>query len=246
MKALILNSGLGSRMGALTKEHPKCMTEIAPGETIVSRQLRLLSDAGIRDVVMTTGVFAEVLRNYCESLGLPIRITYVLNPRCRETNYIYSIYCAREELEDDILLMHGDLVFGRDVLDGMLARAMHATSELGAKLDSAADLLFYAVMLIRIFPVLWQKLPRSIWLIVGAAVFIRLISYSYVAIRYHRFSSMHTAGNKLTGLMVFLTPYFISLPEAFATPCCFAVAIVAFLSSAQELMMHLRKQTYAS
>ena len=133
-----------------------------------------------------------------------------------------------------------------DVLDGMLARAMHATSELGAKLDSAADLLFYAVMLIRIFPVLWQKLPRSIWLIVGAAVLIRLISYGYVAIRYHRFSSMHTAGNKLTGLMVFLTPYFISLPETFATPCCFAVAIVAFLSSAQELLMHLRKQTYAS
>ena len=121
MKALILNSGLGSRMGALTKEHPKCMTEIAPGETIVSRQLRLLSDAGIRDVVMTTGVFADVLRDHCESLGLPIRITYVLNPRCRETNYIYSIYCAREELEDDILLMHGDLVFGRDVLDGMLS-----------------------------------------------------------------------------------------------------------------------------
>ena len=120
MKALILNSGLGSRMGALTKEHPKCMTEISPGETIVSRQLRLLSDAGIRDVVMTTGVFADVLQEYCESLGLPLRITYVLNPRCRETNYIYSIYCAREELEDDILLMHGDLVFGRDVLDGML------------------------------------------------------------------------------------------------------------------------------
>lgn len=121
MKALILNSGLGSRMGALTKEHPKCMTEIAPGETIVSRQLRLLSDAGIRDIVMTTGVFADVLQDYCESLGLPLRITYVLNPRCRETNYIYSIYCAREELKDDILLMHGDLVFGRDVLDGMLA-----------------------------------------------------------------------------------------------------------------------------
>ena len=121
MKALILNSGLGSRMGALTKEHPKCMTEIAPGETIVSRQLRLLSDAGIRDVVMTTGVFADVLRDYCESLGLPLRITYVLNPRCRETNYIYSIYCAREELEDDLLLMHGDLVFGRDVLEGMLS-----------------------------------------------------------------------------------------------------------------------------
>ncbi len=28
MKALILNSGMGSRMGVLTSEHPKCMTEI--------------------------------------------------------------------------------------------------------------------------------------------------------------------------------------------------------------------------
>ena len=121
MKALILNSGLGSRMGALTKEHPKCMTEIGPGETIVSRQLRMLSDAGIREAVMTTGVFAEVLQEYCEGLKLPVRITYVRNPRCRETNYIYSIYCAREELEDDILLMHGDLVFDRDVLRDMLA-----------------------------------------------------------------------------------------------------------------------------
>lgn len=121
MKALILNSGLGSRMGALTKEHPKCMTEIGPGETIVSRQLRMLSDAGIREAVMTTGVFAEVLQEYCEGLELPVRITYVRNPRCRETNYIYSIYCAREELEDDILLMHGDLVFDRDVLRDMLA-----------------------------------------------------------------------------------------------------------------------------
>jgi len=42
MKALILNSGLGSRMGEITKTHPKCMTEILEEETIVSRQLKLL------------------------------------------------------------------------------------------------------------------------------------------------------------------------------------------------------------
>ena len=57
MKALILNSGLGSRMGVLTAEHPKCMTEIAYGETILSRQLKMLVEAGIEDVVMTTGAF---------------------------------------------------------------------------------------------------------------------------------------------------------------------------------------------
>ncbi len=121
MKALILNSGLGSRMGELTKEHPKCMTEIAPGETIVSRQLRLLYGAGVKEIVMTTGVFEEVLQGHCASLGLPLEIKYVLNPRCRETNYIYSIYCAREVLRDDVILMHGDLVFEESVLAAMLA-----------------------------------------------------------------------------------------------------------------------------
>lgn len=121
MKALILNSGLGSRMGDLTREQPKCMTEIGKGETIVSRQLKMLSEAGIREIVMTTGVFADVLWEYCDGLELPLQILYVLNPRCRETNYIYSIYCAREYLEDDILLLHGDLVFENSVLYDMLA-----------------------------------------------------------------------------------------------------------------------------
>ena len=121
MKALILNSGLGSRMGVLTSEHPKCMTEIAPGETILSRQLRQIADAGISDVVITTGYYDDVLVSYCRSLELPLQFTFVKNPIYDQTNYIYSIYCARETLDDDILLMHGDLVFDRIVLDRVLA-----------------------------------------------------------------------------------------------------------------------------
>ena len=121
MKALILNSGLGRRMGVLTSEHPKCMTEISGTETILSRQLRLLAAAGIRDVVITTGYFDNIIVNYCHSLRLPLEITFVNNPRYAETNYIYSIYCARELLDDDILLLHGDLVFEPSVLDDLLA-----------------------------------------------------------------------------------------------------------------------------
>lgn len=111
MKALILNSGMGSRMGVLTSEHPKCMTEISSEETILSRQLQQIIDAGIEEVVMTTGAFDKVLVKYCEGLNLPIKITFVNNEKYAETNYIYSIYCAKEHLDDDIVLMHGDLVF---------------------------------------------------------------------------------------------------------------------------------------
>ena len=117
MKALILNSGLGSRMGVLTSEHPKCMTEISATETILSRQLRQIAAAGITEVVMTTGLFDSVLVNYCNSLDLPLHYTFVKNPVYDKTNYIYSIFCAKDYLDDDIILMHGDLVFENEVFD---------------------------------------------------------------------------------------------------------------------------------
>ena len=117
MKALILNSGLGSRMGVLTSEHPKCMTEIMYTDTILSRQLKLIADSGITDVVMTTGYYDKILENYCYSLDLPLSYTFVKNPLYDKTNYIYSIYCAREYLDDDIILMHGDLVFENSVFE---------------------------------------------------------------------------------------------------------------------------------
>ena len=121
MKAVILNSGMGTRMGALTKEHPKCMTEIAERVTIISSQLKYLSELGVKDVVITTGYFNDVLVEYCKSLDLQLNIEYVFNPLYSKTNYIYSLYCAREILRDsDIILMHGDLVFERRVLEEIL------------------------------------------------------------------------------------------------------------------------------
>lgn len=120
MKALILNSGMGSRMGVLTSEQPKCMTEISAKETILSRQLAQLSKIGVEDVVMTTGYYDANLVNYCQSLDSAIHFTFVKNPKYQETNYIYSIYCAREYLDDDVILMHGDLVFENSVIDEIM------------------------------------------------------------------------------------------------------------------------------
>lgn len=122
MKALILNSGLGHRMGDITKAHPKCMTEIPGNDTILSRQLRLLEKAGIKEVVMTTGYFDQVLVDYCKSLDLSLEIKFVNNPVYDKTNYIYSIHCAKDELDDDIILMHGDLVFEDSILPEMMSR----------------------------------------------------------------------------------------------------------------------------
>ena len=120
MKALILNSGMGTRMGEITSVHPKCMTEINEKETILSRQLKQLVEYGIDEVVMTTGYFDDILIRYCMSLGLPIKFEFIKNDKYSETNYIYSIYCARDYLNDDIILLHGDLVFDNQVLGMVL------------------------------------------------------------------------------------------------------------------------------
>ena len=121
MKALILNSGLGSRMGVITKEHPKCMTEVSFKNTILSRQLRLLASFGIEEVVMTTGYYDQILIDYCDALHLSMKFTFVKNPEYATTNYIYSIYCAKEQLvDDDIILIHGDLVFESQVMEAVI------------------------------------------------------------------------------------------------------------------------------
>ena len=112
MKAIILNSGIGNRMGEFTQTHHKSMARLQNGETIFGRQLRILRANGIRDFVITTGPFAEQLQNVASrSLFSDCRFTWVPNPVYRDTNYIYSLYLAREALDTDCLLLHGDLVF---------------------------------------------------------------------------------------------------------------------------------------
>ena len=50
-----------------------------------------------------------------------------------------------------------------DAVDGTVARKLKLESEFGAKLDSVADLLFYAVMLLKLLPHLIRLLPAWLW-----------------------------------------------------------------------------------
>jgi alcohol dehydrogenase class IV/choline kinase len=122
MRALILNSGHGQRMGQFTAHHHKSMARLTNGETIFHRQLRLLAAAGVNQFVVTTGPFADQLAGEAgrgEFAGLDIR--FVANPDYSATNYIYSMHLAAPQLVGhDLLVLHGDLVFGADVVPGLL------------------------------------------------------------------------------------------------------------------------------
>ena len=129
-----------------------------------------------------------------------------------------------------------------DALDGFVARKTGTQSDLGAKLDSVADLLFYTVMMIKILPVLIKEMPKLIWLFVALVLAIRLASYLVAAYKYHRFSSMHTYLNKLTGAAVFILPFMLITPVK--TFYAFFAVSLGIAASLEELIIHFKSESY--
>ena len=121
MKALILNSGMGTRMGSDKGKSHKCLTGLSHGQTILGRQLSQLRECGVTEVVMTTGYNSLAIERYCEENDFGVNITFVENPLYQSTNYIYSVYLARDFLGCEHISLHGDLVFEKKVLEMSIA-----------------------------------------------------------------------------------------------------------------------------
>lgn len=100
-----------------------------------------------------------------------------------------------------------------DVLDGWLARRWGIQSNLGAKLDSTADLAFFTISLI-----IW--LPRihvADWIVswvIGIFGF-RCISMIVAYDKFQQFIPfLHTNLNKLSGLLLFFIPVVVFFPDS--------------------------------
>jgi phosphoenolpyruvate phosphomutase len=119
MKAIILNSGMGTRLGELTQSNPKSLVKLTANETIFSRAVKILSDVGIDKFIITTGYLNEVLIDYCRENFPQINFMFVHNPVYDKTNYIKSIDLIGE-IEDDVILLHGDLVFEKKTAESII------------------------------------------------------------------------------------------------------------------------------
>ncbi|MBQ9354606.1 MAG: CDP-alcohol phosphatidyltransferase family protein [Clostridia bacterium] len=129
-----------------------------------------------------------------------------------------------------------------DSVDGFIARKLKITSEFGAKLDSVADLTFYSVMMIKLMPKLFEQLWGFNWAFVIIILIVRISAYAVSAVRFHRFSSLHTILNKMTSIGVFAVPYLILLPTTAFNIYGLCVCIIAFCGSLQELVYYCKKE----
>lgn len=106
---------MGSRLNRLTENTPKCLIKLYNGETIFERQIRILSECGITNFIVTTGPFKEHLYKTADKFK-NLNFEFIENKDYRNTNYIVSMNNAGGLLDDDILLLHGDLVFNKNLI----------------------------------------------------------------------------------------------------------------------------------
>ena len=113
MKCIILNSGMGTRLGVLTKNNPKSLVKLSENKTIFSNAIEILSKFEIEEFIITTGYLANVLKEYVKTNFPHLKFKFIHNPAYDKTNYIKSIDLI-PELNDDIVLIHGDLIFSEN------------------------------------------------------------------------------------------------------------------------------------
>lgn len=120
MQAVILAAGRGSRLRGVTKGVPKCLLPVG-STTIIEYQLALLRRLGIEEIAIVTGYRADEVRR---ALGEAYH--YILNPRFRTTDTLYSLWLAHDWVRGDVLLCNGDVVAHPQIYQRLLASSGNA------------------------------------------------------------------------------------------------------------------------
>lgn len=141
------------------------------------------------------------------------------------------------------------LVYGlcgaTDALDGFVARKFNLTSKFGSILDSVSDLIFLGVMGFKILPTLLKLLPIWNWVLILVPIGLQTIAYIICAIKFKKFSAIHTYANKLMSAAIFFYPFsFIGfLPYIYETYVG-VFGSVAILASIEINLIHIFSKKY--
>lgn len=117
-----------------------------------------------------------------------------------------------------------------DMIDGTIARKTNSASAFGAKMDTAADFVFVSVALVKILQAI--HIPHWLWIWGGAIAMIKIGNIIWGFVSEKQFLSLHTAMNKLTGLLLFLLPLTLSFMELKYSSV--AVCSIATFAAIQE------------
>ena len=117
--ALLLAAGTGSRLFPLTQNSPKCLTLVSD-KSILERLINNLKSKGFKRLVIVTGYEKECIMDYLGEKSGDISIEYIYSPLYKTTNNIYSLWMARNIINEPFVLFESDLVLNSNLLDEMV------------------------------------------------------------------------------------------------------------------------------
>jgi choline kinase len=132
--ALLLAAGTGSRLFPLTKSSPKCLT-LVNEKSILERLVNNLKKQGFTRLVIVTGYKKECIMDFLGSQSGNLSIEYVHSPLYRTTNNIYSLWMARNIINEPFVLLESDLVLNTSLLDEMVFPNRMAVAKMQPWLD---------------------------------------------------------------------------------------------------------------
>ena len=115
--AVILAAGMGTRLKEIGQAAPKGFLRLGT-RSIIEESIERLLNNGISRIIIVTGHLADFYERLSQDFAQ--RVSTVHNPRYAESGSMYSLYCARELLQEDFLLLESDLIYERRALSTVL------------------------------------------------------------------------------------------------------------------------------
>lgn len=112
MKVVIMAGGRGTRIASVNSEVPKPMIPLA-GKPVLQYQIESLKAQNIREITLVIGYLGEVIQSYFkDGSKFGVTLDYVVEKEPLGT--AGALYFFRN-VQDDILLINGDIVFDVDL-----------------------------------------------------------------------------------------------------------------------------------
>lgn len=121
MKAIILAAGVGKRLWPVTQHRPKCLVEVG-GRTLLARSLDALGAVGIKQATLVVGYKQDMIRAAVAGGAHGLDVRFLTNEQFHRGS-LTSLWLARTEFDDDVLLMDADVLFHRTILRRLVESA---------------------------------------------------------------------------------------------------------------------------
>ena len=115
MKMIIVAAGQGTRLRPLTDEKPKCMVEYE-GKPIIDYIIEAAQETNITNIAVVNGYKKEVLEKYLDNYD----IKFYTNENYSNTNMVATLFCAKEFMDDDLIISYADIIYKPEVLKKLI------------------------------------------------------------------------------------------------------------------------------